>query len=176
MMLPKSYTSPSESTSSGSIFRKLYSCPSHIQIVNGLNAMRNSWSTHCIRFHILGTPKVNNTWLNVVSDDAYMLVSIRTCVFMPEANHVAKFMYHNAKLITVLSYGDGLRTATSPPYVGATPARTPLFKPTSRSSSRTNADAACKYKGQHQFVSRTRNPMQTGKTKLNSGEIIFNLA
>lgn len=72
------------------------------------------------RIHV-NTPAVNNTWLDVVSDDAYMLVTVRTRVFMPEADHVAKFMDHNAKLITVLSYGDGLRAATSPPHIGATP-------------------------------------------------------
>lgn len=126
MMLPKSYTSPSESTSPGSIFRKLYSCPSHIQIVNGLNARRNIWrvSEHAHVFTLIhvNTPAVNSTWLDVVPDDAYMLVAVRTRVFMPEADHVAKFMYHDAKLITVLSYRDGLRAATSPPHVGATPA------------------------------------------------------
>lgn len=63
-----------------------------------------------------------STLLDVVSDDAYMLVTIRTRVFMPEADHMAKFMYHNAKLVTVLSYRDGLRAATSPPHVGTTPA------------------------------------------------------
>lgn len=64
----------------------------------------------------------NSTWLDVVSDDAYMLVTVWTCVFVPETDHVAEFMHHNAKLITVLSYRDGLRAATSPPHVGATPA------------------------------------------------------
>lgn len=83
------------------------------------------WNTSEIQFFTLihvDTPAANSTWLDVVSDDAYMLVTVRTCVFMPEADHVAKFMYHNAKLITVLSYRDGLRAATSPPHVGATPA------------------------------------------------------
>lgn len=65
---------------------------------------------------------VNSTWLDVVSDDAYMLVSVRTCVFMPEADHVAEFVHHDAKLVAVLPYGDGLRAAASPPHVGATPA------------------------------------------------------
>lgn len=111
MMLPKSYISPSESTSPGSIFRKLYSCPSHIRIVSGLNARGNIWSTH------VSTPEVNSTWLDVVSDDAYVLVTVRTCVFMPEADHVAKFMYHDAKLITVLPYRDGLRATTSPSHI-----------------------------------------------------------
>lgn len=126
MMLPKSYTSPSESTSPGSIFRKLYSCPSRIQTINGLNARRNIWRvsehTHVFTLIHVNTPAVNSTWLDVVPDDAYMLVAVRTCVFMPEADHVAKFMYHDAKLITVLSNRDGLRAATSPPHVGAAPA------------------------------------------------------
>lgn len=76
---------------------------------------------HLEHTRVFSTPEVNITWLDVVSDDAYMLVTVRTCVFMPEADHVAKFMHHNAKLIAVLSYRDGLRAATSPPHVGATP-------------------------------------------------------
>lgn len=121
-MLPKSYTSPSESTSPGSIFRKLYSCPSHKRIVSGLNARRNIWSTYgSTRIHVR-TPEANSTCLDVVSDDAYVLVTVRTCVFVPEADHVAELMHHDAKLITVLSYRDGLRAAASPPHVGATPA------------------------------------------------------
>lgn len=73
-------------------------------------------STHVLSCHS------NITWLDVVSDDAYMLVTVRTCVFVPEANHMAQFMHHDAKLIAVLSYRDGLRAAASPPHVGATPA------------------------------------------------------
>jgi len=128
-MLPKSYTSPRESTSPGSIFRKLYSCPIHTQ--NQLTKRKEKhlerlWArthTHTHRHtHLHTHTHSNSTWLDVVSDDAYMLVSVRACVFVPEADHVAEFMNHNAKLITVLSDGDGLRAATSPPHVGATPA------------------------------------------------------
>lgn len=63
-----------------------------------------------------------STWLNVVSDDAYMLVPVRTSVLVPEADDVAEFMNHDAKLITVLPYGDGLWATTPPTHVGATPA------------------------------------------------------
>lgn len=51
-----------------------------------------------------------------------MLVTVWTCVFMPEADNVAEFMDHDAKLITVLPYRDGLRPAASLPHIGATPA------------------------------------------------------
>ena len=64
----------------------------------------------------------NSTWLDVVSDDADVLVTVRTCVFVPEADHVAELVHHDAKLIAVLPYGDGLGAAASPPHVGATPA------------------------------------------------------
>ena len=67
------------------------------------------------------TAEVNSTWLDVVSDDAYMLIAVWARVFMPEADHVAQLMDHDAKLIAVLSYGDGLRAAASPPHIGATP-------------------------------------------------------
>lgn len=60
--------------------------------------------------------------MDVVSDDAYMLVTIGASVLVPEADHVAEFMHHDAKLIAVLPDGDGLRASTSPPNVGATPA------------------------------------------------------
>ncbi len=69
------------------------------------------WSTR------VSTPEVNSTWLDVVSDDAYMLVTVWTCVFMPEANHMTKFMYNYAKLIAVLSYRDGLRATSSPSHI-----------------------------------------------------------
>lgn len=62
------------------------------------------------------------TCLDVVSDDAYMLVTVWPSVLVPEADHMAEFMDHDAKLIAVLPDGDGLRTSTSPPYIGATPA------------------------------------------------------
>lgn len=64
----------------------------------------------------------NCTWLDVVSDDVYMLVTVWARVFVPEADHVAELVNHDAKLITVLSNGDGLGAAASPPHVGATPA------------------------------------------------------
>lgn len=77
---------------------------------------------HAHAFTLVASHRSNSTWLDVVSDDAYMLVSVRTCVFVPEADDVAEFMHHNAELIAVLSDGDGLRAAASPPHVGAAPA------------------------------------------------------
>lgn len=116
---PPQVSRPRLVPSSGSYIPVLF-----IYIYNGLNAGRNfckvtvHTSIHTLRQHTCS----NSTWLNVVSDDAYMLVAVWTSVFMPEADHVAEFMHHDAKLITVLSYRDGLRAATSPPHVGATPA------------------------------------------------------
>lgn len=110
MMLPKSYTSPSESTSSGSILRKLYSCPARTRTVNA--------PFHSVK---VGTP-VDATLLDVVSDDADVLVAVGPRVLVPEADHVSQFVNHNSKLIAVLPYGDGLRASTPPPHVGAAPA------------------------------------------------------
>lgn len=101
----------------------------HTDIV--LNARKNIWrvSEHNIHtftlihvYYACHQIHTCSTLLDVVSDDAYMLITVRTCVFMPEPDHVAKFMYHNAKLVTVLSDRDGLRAATSPSHVGTTPA------------------------------------------------------
>lgn len=81
-----------------------------------------------------------STLLDVVSDDAYMFVTVWTCVFMPEPDDMAKFMYHNAKLVTVLSDRDGLRATTSPPHVGTTPAGGETSNP-HPGVSRTNTDS-----------------------------------
>lgn len=66
---------------------------------------------------------MNSTWLDVVSDDAHVLVAVRACVLVPEADDVPQLMDHDAELVTVLSYGDGLGAAASPPYIGAAPAK-----------------------------------------------------
>lgn len=115
-MLPKSYTSPRESTSPGSIFRKLYSCPFDIR-----HQRRHIWSVGeltCLLKHACS----NSTWLDVVPDNAHMLVTVWASVFVPEANDVAEFMDHDAKLVTVLPNRDGLRTTAPPPDIGATSA------------------------------------------------------
>lgn len=117
-MLPKSYTSPRESTSSGSIFRKLYSCPGQAHIQSPHDMQNQNGPTAAVRS---GAPRINSTWLDVVSDDAHVLVAVRTRVLVPEADHVAELVHHNAKLIAVLSYGDGLRAPAPPAHVGATP-------------------------------------------------------
>lgn len=62
------------------------------------------------------------TWLDVVSDDAHMFITVWPSVFVPEADDVAEFVHHDAKLITILSYGYGLRSTSSPAYIRATPA------------------------------------------------------
>lgn len=62
------------------------------------------------------------TWLDVVPDDADMFVSVGPGVLVPETNHMAKLMNHYSKLVTVLSYGDGLGTATPAAHIGTAPA------------------------------------------------------
>lgn len=58
------------------------------------------------------------TWLNVVPDDADVLVPIGSRVFVPEANHVAQLVHHDAKLVTVFADGYGLGTPSAATHVG----------------------------------------------------------
>lgn len=62
------------------------------------------------------------TCLDVISDNTNMLIAVGTCMLVPEADHVAQFMHNDPKLVTILSYGDGLGTSAPPAHVGATPA------------------------------------------------------
>lgn len=64
------------------------------------------------------------TSLDVVPDDADVLVAVGPGVLVPEADHVTQFMHHDPKLIAVLPNGDGLRASPPPPYVGAAPVDT----------------------------------------------------
>lgn len=66
------------------------------------------------------TPHKLLTWLDVFSDDGDMLVSVWTGVFMPEPNHMAQLMSHNAKLVTVFPNGYGLWASSSAPNIGTT--------------------------------------------------------
>lgn len=61
------------------------------------------------------------TWLDILSHDGDMAVPVWPCVLVPEANDVAQLMDHDAKLVTVLAYGDGLRAPTTATHVGAAP-------------------------------------------------------
>lgn len=61
------------------------------------------------------------TWLNVVSDDADVLISIGSRVLVPETDHVTQFVHHNAKLVTVFADGYGLGTPSAAAHVGAAP-------------------------------------------------------
>ena len=49
-----------------------------------------------------------------------MLVSVWPGVFMPEPNHMAQLVGHNAKLVTVFSNGYSLWASTSAPNIGTT--------------------------------------------------------
>lgn len=44
--------------------------------------------------------------------DVNMVVSIRTCVFVPEADHVTQLMHDNTKLVAVLANRNSLGTST----------------------------------------------------------------
>jgi hypothetical protein len=59
------------------------------------------------------------TWLDVLSNDGDMVVSVWAGMFMPEAYHVAQFMNNNSKLVTVLANRDGLRAISPPTNIGA---------------------------------------------------------
>lgn len=161
-MLSKSYTSPIESTSPGSIFKKLYSCPvnrskkteaetypylkyctsklngksewlsprkgklcsSQNHVMVSSSSHKISWS-HMTSLHVRWVGcSIHSclTWLDVVPDDADMFVSVGPGVLVPETNHVAQLMHHYSKLVTVLSYGDGLGTATPAAHIGTAPA------------------------------------------------------
>ena len=61
------------------------------------------------------------TWLDVIPDYGHVIVTIRPCVLMPEAYDVAKFVHHNAKFVTVLSYRDGLGSVAATTHIGTTP-------------------------------------------------------
>lgn len=61
----------------------------------------------------------SRTWLNVVPDDADVLVAVGSRVFVPESNHVTQFVHHNAKLVTVFPNWYGLGSASSPSDIGA---------------------------------------------------------
>lgn len=61
------------------------------------------------------------TWLNVVPDNADMFVSIGSCVFVPEADHMTQLMHHNAKLVTVFPNGYGLRASSTATHIGTAP-------------------------------------------------------
>lgn len=50
---------------------------------------------------------------DIVPDDLDVVVSIRPRVLVPEANHVAQLVDHDAELVAVLSDGDGLSATTT---------------------------------------------------------------
>lgn len=59
------------------------------------------------------------TWLDVLSEDADVLVAVRPRVLVPEADHVSQLVSHYSKLVAVFADGDGLRAAPPPAHVGA---------------------------------------------------------
>lgn len=59
--------------------------------------------------------------MDVIPDDGHMIVTVRSRVFMPEANNVTQFVYHDAKLVTVLAYGDSLGPIATTTHIGTTP-------------------------------------------------------
>lgn len=50
-----------------------------------------------------------------------MAVPVRPRVLMPEADDMAQFMDHDAKLVTILADGDGLRAPATATHVRAAP-------------------------------------------------------
>lgn len=61
------------------------------------------------------------TWLDVIPDNGHVIVTVRPRVLMPEANDVTQFVNHDAKLVTVLAYGDSLGPVATTTHIGTTP-------------------------------------------------------
>lgn len=59
------------------------------------------------------------TWLDILSYNGDMVVSIWAGVFMPKAYHMAQFMNNDSKLVTVLPNRDGLRAIPTSTNIGA---------------------------------------------------------
>lgn len=67
--------------------------------------------------------KVTNkeiTFLNVVPDNSDILSSVRSRMFVPEANRVTYLMNYDSKLVTVLPYGNSLTSISLPSNIRAT--------------------------------------------------------
>lgn len=61
------------------------------------------------------------TWLDVIPDDSHMIVTVGPRVLMPEADDVAQFVHHDAKLVTVLADGYSLGPVATTTHIGTTP-------------------------------------------------------
>ena len=55
---------------------------------------------------------------DVLVDDLDVIVSVRSGVFVPKADHVTEFMDDNPELVAVLPDGDGLGTVPALPDEG----------------------------------------------------------
>lgn len=63
------------------------------------------------RVHILRRQLVEIVLLadhDVVALDDHMILAIRSCVLVPETDHMAQLVHNDAELVAVLAYGDGL--------------------------------------------------------------------
>lgn len=63
------------------------------------------------------------TWLNVVLDNADVLVSIRPRVFVPEADDMTQLVHHNAKFITVFANRYGLGAPSTATHIRTAPGK-----------------------------------------------------
>lgn len=61
------------------------------------------------------------TFLNVVPDNSDILSSVRSRMFVPEANCVTNLMNYDSKFVTVLPYGNSLTSIPLPSNIRATP-------------------------------------------------------
>lgn len=91
---------------------------------NNLSALYQ-WTSELSTSNCSGDPGaswvLSLTWLDVVPDDSHMIVTVRPCVLVPEANDVTQFVHHDAKLVTVLAYGDSLGPVATTTHIGTTP-------------------------------------------------------
>lgn len=61
-----------------------------------------------------------STFLNVVLDNSDISFSVRSRMFVPEANRVTNLMNYDSKLVTVLPYGNSLTPISFPSNIRAT--------------------------------------------------------
>jgi len=65
---------------------------------------------HSFRINISG---ILLTTHNVIADDLYVTVTIRTCMFVPKSNNVTQLVYNYTKFITIFADANSLRSVTS---------------------------------------------------------------
>lgn len=56
---------------------------------------------------------ISLTTHNIIADDLYMTITIRSCMLVPKSNDVTQFVYNYTEFVTVFSNANSLRSVTS---------------------------------------------------------------